>query len=311
MLGRARSGLADQAGPRRSCRSPPAARPTSCRARCSSRSRQQVGQTFIVENRPGGGTTIGSAQVEAADPDGHTILVHSNALVTVPAIQANVPYDPVKDFSGDHAARQRAAGAGDRAEQGHQDGEGAGRRRPRPSPVDSTTRAAGIGTPPHLTMERFRLAAGFDGPARAVQGRAGGADRGDDRPRRHLLLPDHAGDAADPGRQAAGARGVSSSKRASRAAGRADHDRSRLPEFRFRFLGRRVRAEEDAARRRRQDARRDRQGARESGDQGAARQARRRADDHEAGGVRRADRARRRRSRSKLAKAAEASTMQQ
>src|SRR6185312_143861 len=60
----------------------------------------QVGQSFIVENRPGGGTTIGSAQVKAADPDGHTILVHSNAIVTVPAIQRNVPYDPVADFSG-------------------------------------------------------------------------------------------------------------------------------------------------------------------------------------------------------------------
>ena len=61
---------------------------------------QQVGHSFIVENRPGGGTTIGSAQVKAAEPDGHTILVHSNAIVTVPAIQLNVPYDPVKDFSG-------------------------------------------------------------------------------------------------------------------------------------------------------------------------------------------------------------------
>jgi tripartite-type tricarboxylate transporter receptor subunit TctC len=60
----------------------------------------QVGQSFIVENRPGGGTTIGSAQVKAAEPDGHTILVHSNAIVTVSAIQLNVPYDPVKDFSG-------------------------------------------------------------------------------------------------------------------------------------------------------------------------------------------------------------------
>src|SRR5262249_45426074 len=58
----------------------------------------QVGQSFVIENRPGGGTTVGSAQVKQSDPDGHTVLVHSNAIVTVPAIQANVPYDPVKDF---------------------------------------------------------------------------------------------------------------------------------------------------------------------------------------------------------------------
>src|SRR4051794_23984133 len=34
----------------------------------------QVGQPFIIENRPGGGTTVGSAQVKQSDPDGHTIL---------------------------------------------------------------------------------------------------------------------------------------------------------------------------------------------------------------------------------------------
>ena len=61
---------------------------------------QQVGQSFVVENRPGGGTTVGSAQVKQSEPDGHTILIHSNAIVTVPAVQLNVPYDPVKDFSG-------------------------------------------------------------------------------------------------------------------------------------------------------------------------------------------------------------------
>jgi Tripartite tricarboxylate transporter family receptor/Transposase C of IS166 homeodomain len=53
----------------------------------------QVGQSFVVENRPGGGTTVGSAQVKQSEPDGYTMLIHSNAIVTVPAIQANVPYD--------------------------------------------------------------------------------------------------------------------------------------------------------------------------------------------------------------------------
>ena len=51
-----------------------------------------VGQTIIIENRPGGGGAIGVSAVAKADPDGHTILVHSNALVTAPAIQ-HMPYD--------------------------------------------------------------------------------------------------------------------------------------------------------------------------------------------------------------------------
>ena len=60
----------------------------------------QVGQPVVVENRLGGGTTVGTSAAAKAEPDGHTILVHSNGLVTVPAIQPNVPYDPVRDFSG-------------------------------------------------------------------------------------------------------------------------------------------------------------------------------------------------------------------
>ena len=123
---------------------------------------QQVGQSFIVENRPGGGTTIGSAQVKAADPDGHTILVHSNAIVTVPAIQLNVPYDPVKDFSGltplgnvplvlvvsPSKGMKTLKELIDKA---------------KAKPGEINYGAAGIGTPPHLAMERFRLAAGFEG----------------------------------------------------------------------------------------------------------------------------------------------------
>jgi tripartite-type tricarboxylate transporter receptor subunit TctC len=69
----------------------------------------KVGQTFIIENRPGGGGAMGVNAVAKAEPDGHTLLVHSNALVTSPAIQS-MPYDPVQDF-----ARQRAVGARHRA----------------------------------------------------------------------------------------------------------------------------------------------------------------------------------------------------
>src|SRR5262245_31705288 len=45
---------------------------------------RQVGQPVIIDNRPGGGTTLGTSAVAKANPDGYTILVHSNALVTTP-----------------------------------------------------------------------------------------------------------------------------------------------------------------------------------------------------------------------------------
>jgi tripartite-type tricarboxylate transporter receptor subunit TctC len=123
---------------------------------------QQVGHSFVIENRPGGGTTVGSAQVKQSDPDGHTILVHSNAIVTVPAIQLNVPYDPVRDFSGLTPLGNVplvlviAPSKGIRSVQ-----ELVAKAKARPGEINYG--AAGIGTPPHLAMERFRLAAGFEG----------------------------------------------------------------------------------------------------------------------------------------------------
>src|SRR5688572_17496886 len=47
---------------------------------------KQVGQNIVIENRPGGGGAIGVGAVKAAEPDGHTILVHSNSFITAPAI---------------------------------------------------------------------------------------------------------------------------------------------------------------------------------------------------------------------------------
>jgi tripartite-type tricarboxylate transporter receptor subunit TctC len=123
---------------------------------------QQVGQSFIVENRPGGGTTIGSAQVKTAEPDGHTILIHSNAIVTVPAIQLNVPYDPVKDFSGLTPLGNVPLVLVIAPSKGIKNvKELVAKAKAKPGELNYG--AAGIGTPPHLAMERFRLAAGFEG----------------------------------------------------------------------------------------------------------------------------------------------------
>src|SRR3954466_2897478 len=57
------------------------------------------GQPVIVDNRPGGGTTIGSALVARAQPDGHTLLFGSVSLATTVPLYPNLPYDPVKDFA--------------------------------------------------------------------------------------------------------------------------------------------------------------------------------------------------------------------
>ena len=121
-----------------------------------------LGQTLLVENRPGGGTTVGTAQVQKSDPDGYTILVHSNAIVTVPAIQANVPYYPVKDFSGITPLGNVPLVLVIAPSKGIKNvKELVAKAKAKPGELNYG--AAGIGTPPHLAMERFRLAAGFEG----------------------------------------------------------------------------------------------------------------------------------------------------
>jgi tripartite-type tricarboxylate transporter receptor subunit TctC len=57
-------------------------------------------QQFFVENRPGNSGTIGSAQVARAEADGYTLLIGgSGPHLTQPAINPNVGYDPLKDFT--------------------------------------------------------------------------------------------------------------------------------------------------------------------------------------------------------------------
>jgi tripartite-type tricarboxylate transporter receptor subunit TctC len=59
---------------------------------------QQVGQGFVVENRPGAGGTIGTNFVAKAQPDGHTLLVYG-AAASAAAIYAKLPYDTLADLT--------------------------------------------------------------------------------------------------------------------------------------------------------------------------------------------------------------------
>lgn len=58
-----------------------------------------LGQTVVVENRPGGGTVRGTALVASAGPDGYTLLLISPAHTINPYINKTLPYNTLNDFT--------------------------------------------------------------------------------------------------------------------------------------------------------------------------------------------------------------------
>jgi tripartite-type tricarboxylate transporter receptor subunit TctC len=122
----------------------------------------QLGQTFIVENRPGAGGTIGMALVARANPDGYTILVHSSSYTVTPTTYPNAPYDTLKDFSGITPLANLpnvliiAPSKGIKTVK-----DLVATAKAKPGAI--TYASAGAGSATQLNAERFRLGAGFEG----------------------------------------------------------------------------------------------------------------------------------------------------
>jgi tripartite-type tricarboxylate transporter receptor subunit TctC len=61
---------------------------------------EQLGQQFVIENRPGAGTNIGADAVARAEPDGYTLLLGDSAtFATNRTLYRKLAFDPYKDFS--------------------------------------------------------------------------------------------------------------------------------------------------------------------------------------------------------------------
>jgi tripartite-type tricarboxylate transporter receptor subunit TctC len=122
---------------------------------------EQLGQSFVVENRPGAGGTIGVGAVARAEPDGHTILVHSSSYTITPTTYPNTPYDTVRDLVGITplallpnvlvmSPKQDIQTVRDLV------------RAAKAKPGTMSYASAGVGTATHLNGERFRLGADID-----------------------------------------------------------------------------------------------------------------------------------------------------
>ncbi|SPC20278.1 Bug family tripartite tricarboxylate transporter substrate binding protein [Cupriavidus taiwanensis] len=61
---------------------------------------EKLGQSVVVENKPGASTVIGATQVAKAAPDGYTLLLAASTTLTLnPAIRQSLGYDPIKSFT--------------------------------------------------------------------------------------------------------------------------------------------------------------------------------------------------------------------
>jgi tripartite-type tricarboxylate transporter receptor subunit TctC len=121
----------------------------------------ELGQSIVVENRPGAGGTLGTAMVVKADPDGYSILAQSSALAISPAIYPRLTFDPTKDLA---SALMIGSSANvmivpvTRPWKTVQDFITAAKARPGSISFGSV----GVGSAVHISAEKFRLAAGIE-----------------------------------------------------------------------------------------------------------------------------------------------------
>ena len=120
-----------------------------------------LGQPIVVENRGGAGGTLGTSAVAKADPDGYTLLAHSNAFSVAPAIYASLPYDTVNDFAAVSPFGSLPAVLIMSPSKGFKTiAEMVAAAKAKPGSFNYASVGVGSGT--HLSAEKLKLSAGFD-----------------------------------------------------------------------------------------------------------------------------------------------------
>jgi tripartite-type tricarboxylate transporter receptor subunit TctC len=121
----------------------------------------ELGQSIVVENRPGAGGTLGTAMVVKAAPDGYSILAHSSALTIAPAIFPDLTFDAAKDLSSVlmiGASANVMIVPASRPWKTVQEFIAEAKAKPGSISFGSV----GTGSAVHISAEKFRLAAGFE-----------------------------------------------------------------------------------------------------------------------------------------------------
>src|SRR5688572_11234973 len=120
-----------------------------------------LGQSFVVENKPGAGNMIGIEAVARATPDGYTLLMVPATLALNSVLYKKVPYHPIRDFAPvTLAATAPLVLIVHPSVPAQTLGEFIALAKRDPGKMSYGT--AGIGTAPHLCMELLKSMAGID-----------------------------------------------------------------------------------------------------------------------------------------------------
>jgi tripartite-type tricarboxylate transporter receptor subunit TctC len=119
---------------------------------------KQVGHTFVVENRPGAGGTIGGNTVAKAAPDGHTILVWGS-IAAANALYMKLPYNTLNDFTPVAALGQTPLVVVTGAGRYKSLSELISTAKANPGKLNYAT--VGVGSAAHFGAEQLAMSAGF------------------------------------------------------------------------------------------------------------------------------------------------------
>ncbi|HKR82528.1 MAG TPA: tripartite tricarboxylate transporter substrate binding protein [Terriglobales bacterium] len=122
---------------------------------------EELAKQFYVENIPGAGGNIGMGQAARSAPDGYSLVVVPPNVIVNPALYANVPYDPYKDFDPvTIAVTSPTILAVHPSLSARSVQELVSLVKAQPGKYSFAS--PGVGTPPHLVGELFRLSFALD-----------------------------------------------------------------------------------------------------------------------------------------------------